>query len=107
LSGDGITVDNNDSIWAYRPDIGALMLAREGDNVDVGSGIIRRYRNFSLITASSGQDGLPSSFNASNQFVFRNEYWDFKDGIVVLAIPEPASFGLLLLPLLIRRKRKG
>jgi hypothetical protein len=76
------------------------LLAREGDEIEVAPGVTRRYRGFSLLTGSGGEDGHATGLNRYGEFVFRNEYWDFNDGIVEVVLPEPTSlFALCLLPL--------
>jgi hypothetical protein len=108
LIGDGITINNNDGIWAYHPDHGRHLLAREGDEVEVAPGVFRRYRNSALVTASGGEDGLDSGFNRYGEFVFMNEFWDSRYGILEIVVPEPASLSLVcVVPLLMQHGRRA
>jgi hypothetical protein len=115
LTGTGITSANDTALFAGSP--GDLMqVVREGDVIDVdpGPGIDDRTvaaNGISFLTGSGGEDGQGLSFNDSGLLVYQLTFTDGSTGIFTssIAVPEPASLGLLALGSLavLRRARRG
>jgi hypothetical protein len=93
LTGTGVNTSNDSSLWYFDPDLGLLMLAREGQTVTVGSGDIRTLRE------------LPDQFELSNAgLAYIARFTDGSQAVLFVnftPVPEPAGVlagaGLLIL----------
>lgn len=99
----GVSVNNNEGIWATDVDGILHLIARTGDQIDVDSGPTIDLRTIRLLafTGDSGnQDGLSSGFNNKGQLAFVAHFTDRTSAVIVsnkVAIPEPVSRLLILI----------
>jgi hypothetical protein len=93
------------SLWGFDPGTGIHLIARGGQQFDVGGGNLRTISNISLITGSASGDGRPNSLNDQGQLVVTLTFSDFSSGVFLTAVPEPAGVGGLLIFTLIFTRR--
>jgi hypothetical protein len=114
LSGPGVDDTNDQAIFATDMGGNLHLIARTGDLFDVDPDPLvsqpRLISYLSLATPSGGGDGRPHSFNNSGRLAFRLQFSDESTGIFVatIAVPEPASLGLIAFGALalLRRQRQ-
>ncbi len=98
----GITVDNDQGLWATDTNGQLILVVREGDVIDVNSNpLIDDYRTIKSIILglpqSGGEDGLASPISDAGQIAFWLTFTDDTSGIFVAMVPEPGSVGLMML----------
>jgi hypothetical protein len=93
ISGPGINDSNNRGYWRVSPDQPPELLLREGDLVAVGPGDVRRIDLLFFNSTSGNDDGSPSRFNDAGQLVFRTNFTDGTQGVLVLDTSQPVLPG--------------
>jgi hypothetical protein len=113
LRGAGIDSANERGIWARDRTGDLVPVARHGDRIDVSSDPFspdsRTVVNLSFFGGTGNEDGVASSFNNEGQLAFLAEFSDGSSAIFVsdvAALPEPTTFGLLLLGFVIGTSRR-
>ena len=76
LGGPGITAANGDGIWGLDPAGQLRLVARTGQNLNVGSGEFKTISELFFMDQSGGEDGLGSSFNDLGQLIFNATFTD-------------------------------
>jgi len=112
LSGTSIDSINNAGYWATDTDGTLQLLVREGDVVDLDDDpdteLLKTIISVTSVSnASTAIGGGQRSFNNQGDFVFRAEFADGTEGILVASVPEPASLTLLIAggAFLLKRRR--
>jgi hypothetical protein len=98
LEGPGVDQTNNDGLWATDPTGRLLLVAREGDEVELAPGIVRTIQLVAAVYPLSAgtEDGGLLSFDDAGRLAYTVQFTDGTYGAFVATIPEPAA-GLLLL----------
>ena len=116
LTGDDVTFDSNQAIFAQDTDGVIQLIVREGELLNVSddptSPNILQIDSLNFFGGSGDGDGVSSGFNNLGQVAFRAEF-GFQSGVFVsslVAVPEPSSVPALLMVssfyLTIRRQRR-
>lgn len=108
LSGADVTEANGTAIFATDPGGEILLVAREGDELDV-SGTLRRIDRLAGWLAFSVDDPDSDSwFNNAAELAFAATFTDGSQGVFVAVVPEPALAGVVAgAMLLLARRRRG
>ena len=85
LSGPGVDMTNDQSIWQYDPIVGLKLVLRTGDEIEVADGDLRTVSQFSWSAGSGGSDGRQSGFNDVGQLAIKVDFDDGTDAIIVTA----------------------
>jgi hypothetical protein len=97
-------------IWATDT-LGILkLIVREGDDVEVAPGDVRRVTGITTYGTSGNEDGALSSFNERGELAFRLVFEDGSNGIFIsraVAVPEPATGSLALIAIACCLRRRG
>ena len=115
--------DAGQAIYGYDPRAGLSLIARAGDQFDLGNGQTATIRNFAFLAESGGQDGRLATLNDLGQVAFTMGFVEGGSGgaigeerrglflASIRAVPEPGAAGVLLglgaLGLLRRRGRRA
>jgi hypothetical protein len=97
LTGPGVDTSNDNSWWLTRPDGRIVLVAREGDLMELEPGVSGIVNSLDVAPALGGQDGRGLALNDRGQLVFTVGFRDGISAIVIATIPEPSTLPLLML----------
>jgi hypothetical protein len=106
LQGSDVSAENDDSLWVVDTSGYLNLIAREGDEFDVGGGELRIISGF----ADSTLDGPDPAggrilLNDAGQVVFQLNFTDGSTGIFMATIPEPLSLAVFVVPIAVLSRR--
>jgi hypothetical protein len=120
VAGPGVTGANDLALFATTPGGDLLLVAREGDVLDLGLGQPVQLKDIALYTGSGGQDGLPRSLNDEGQLAFSATLSSLTapgalapqalpptlNAVLVVTVPDPSRLAtfVVLAPVLQRRR---
>jgi hypothetical protein len=93
-------VENAFGIWGQDRAGTLRLVARVGQNLEIGAGDEREIASLAFASNTGGEDGKPRGLNDLGQIVFRAAFTDGSSGIFVsdaLTTPEPRCGAMLLL----------
>jgi len=114
LTGSGVSIRNDEAIFAEDRFGKLQLIVRNGDIIDVDDGVgtdLRTIARLYFFYGSGNQDGGRSGFNDFGQLAFTAEFIDGSSGIFVsnlVAVPEPATWVLLIsgvMPMIVRYRK--
>jgi len=76
LAGPGVTAANQDGIWGLGPAGQLQLVARTGDELNVGDGVFKTISELLFLDESGGEDGLGTSFNDLGQLILSVTFTD-------------------------------
>jgi hypothetical protein len=104
LDGPGISPTNDRAIWAQSTSGDFLLIAREGDLMDVNDDPnveeLRTIATLDMFDSSSNSSSQRGPFNSRGELAFRATFTDGSSGLFIsrlVAIPEPTSLATILL----------
>jgi hypothetical protein len=107
LTGTGVTTANDVGIFAFDPTGGMMLVAREGDVINVPGIGNKTIASFAVTASSGGEDGRTSSLASNGFFTFQAGFTDGTAGVIVTTIPAAGTLPLLgLAGLLAARRRR-
>ncbi|MEM6334280.1 MAG: choice-of-anchor tandem repeat NxxGxxAF-containing protein [Planctomycetota bacterium] len=99
LRGDGIDTTNDDALWLSDEDGNVQLIFQAGDLFDANDDPLiedlRTIERFNF-AGGGGEQGQPTSLNATGQLAVRIEFTDDSVGIFTTTIPEPGAAALAL-----------
>ncbi len=89
LTGNGVNGDNDDSLWLKDVGPSPLLIVRDGDQFDIGGGVMRTIGSIAYSPGTNRQSG----YNANRQMVIGLGFWGGTSGIFSTNVPVPTSPG--------------
>lgn len=83
IDGPGVDMTNNMGIWIHDPVVGARLVIRHGDDIEVAPGDARRVQQVVWAAGSGGSDGRTSALNDAGQLALWVWFTDGSQAIVV------------------------
>jgi hypothetical protein len=93
FAGAGVTELNDFGLFVFDPLFGNVLVAREGQLFDVGTGELRTI--LGILAYSTDYDDSRSGFSNDGRLAFTLTFTDGTSGVFVATIPEPAGIALL------------
>jgi len=97
-------------IWGTDVDDTLHLIVRDGQQIDLGGGVMKTLEYFNTSFGSASDDGQNFVFNDAGQLVFAAHFTDGTSAILIADVPEPAV-GLVVLGLAgvarVRRAGRG
>jgi hypothetical protein len=91
--------ESNNGIWAIDALGNVRLIVREGDEIEIAPGDVRKITGIAIHSGSGNEDGALSSFNDRGELALRLAFADGSNGIFIsraLVIPEPSTWHLAL-----------
>jgi hypothetical protein len=113
LAGTGVTAAKDAALYLFDPAAGAIKIAREGDQFDVGGGDFHTIADFGIIFNAGLNDDFTTGLANNGTLVFGLRFTDNTSGIftATVPVPEPAALSLLAIASLVvcvrLRKRRS
>jgi hypothetical protein len=110
LAGPGVTAANDAALYLFDPVAGPVKIAREGDQFDIGGGVMRTITDFGVVFIAGLNDDSMNGLSHNGTLVFGLRFTDNTSGIytATIGVPEPSALWLLALSLtfvLVRQRR--
>ena len=106
LDGPGVTSANDAALYLFDPILGPIKIAREGDQFDVGGGVMRTIADFGIVFSAGLNDDFMNGLSNAGNLVFGLKFTNGTSGIFTTIVAptvvrEPTANWLLLLPCLL------
>jgi hypothetical protein len=107
LAGPGVTAANDGALYLFDPILGPVKIAREGDQFDIGGGVMRTIADFGVIFNAGHNDDFMNGLSNTGTLVFGLKFTDNTSGIytATIPVPEPSAFLMSALVCLVVSRR--
>jgi hypothetical protein len=94
LAGPAVTSANDAALYLFDPILGPIKIAREGDQFDIGGGVMRTIADFSILFSGGHNDDFMNGLSNTGKLVFGLKFTNGTSGIftATIPVPEPSAF---------------
>jgi PEP-CTERM motif len=93
----GVTSANDGALYLFDPVLGPIKIAREGDQFDIGGGVMRTIADGGIVFSAGYNDDFVNGLSNTGKLVFGLKFTNGTSGIftTTVPIPEPTTLALL------------
>jgi hypothetical protein len=99
LAGGGLTSANDAALYLFDPILGPTKIAREGDQFDIGGGVMRTIADGGIVFSAGYNDDFTNGLSNTGTLVFGLKFTNGTSGIFTATIPVPEPSMVLMLAL--------